>query len=501
MSSSTESQDVTRAGGPAAESWALDACALLEAYRRVERAPTDVLAELLARIASAQPLLNAYSHVDDAGSLHEQGARSAARWRAGSPCGPLDGVPMVIKDNLTVRGMPASWGNAELARRVVGDELPVERLRTAGAIVLGKGNVPEFAVEGYTANARYGVTRNPFDAASTPGGSSGGVASAVAAGLATAGLGTDGGGSIRRPAGYCGLVGLKPGIGRVPRVGGLPQVLLDFEVAGPLTRSVRDAALLDAVLSGPDVRDPASRGTLPAHFDPDRADDARPRVLIVRRLGDAPVDPRIVVATERAAATLEGLGCRMSAGELPLELSALSAAWTRIGEIGLARLFDADPAVGAAAAPKYRDMAARGRRASALELWSIHESVTALRAAAVGLFATLDMILLPTSAAMPWPADEPFPPRIDGRPAGSRGHAVYTGWVNAAGLPALALPAPASAGELPIGVQLVGNHGTERTLLALGVRHEAVVGGFAWPEGAASFSNRAPTVPSPAMKP
>ncbi len=211
--------------------WKCDATALLAAYRAGDTTPSAVMAETLARIAERDPGLGAYSILS--GTAEAEAAAATARWRNEAPSGPLDGVPLIVKDNLASAGLPAAWGNAVLCRRVcAADEIPVLRLRAAGAIVVGKGNCPEFAVEGYTANATFGVTRNPFDPARTPGGSSGGVVTALAAGLATIGIATDGGGSIRRPAGYCGLFGLKPGIGHVPRGGGLAQILLDFEVAG-----------------------------------------------------------------------------------------------------------------------------------------------------------------------------------------------------------------------------------------------------------------------------
>lgn len=454
--------------------WQRDATGLLAAYRSGEATPTDAIAAILARIAEHDPGLGAYSALSK--TMEDEATAATARWRDGAPHGPLDGVPLVVKDNLVSAGLPAAWGNAALSRRVCPhDEIPVARLRAAGAIVVGKGNCPEFAVEGYTANATFGVTRNPFDRALTPGGSSGGVVAALAAGLATIGIATDGGGSIRRPAGYCGLFGLKPGIGRVPRCGGLAQVLLDFEVAGPIARSARDLALMDATLSGPDRRDPASR----AQAAPPPA--ASPRILHVPRLGDAPCDPAILAATRRTADALADAGCAVSEGALPLDLLPIGAVWSQIAEIGLARYLATDPAVAEAAAPRYREMAERGAAAKGTALWMILDTVRALRSAASVLFAAYDAILMPSSAAMPWPAADPFPREIDGQGVGPRGHAVYTGWVNAAGLPAVALPAPAP-GPLPIGVQIVADFGAEALLLDLAARLEAVEGSrFDWP--------------------
>lgn len=441
--------------------WKNDATTLLAGFADGSLDAEAVMAETLSRIDSLDPVLNAYSARSDSAMGNARDA--AARWRSGDPAGPLDGLPVIIKDNLVSAGLPAAWGNAELARRVCDrDETPVARLRKAGAIVLGKGNTPEFAVEGYTDNLTFGVTRNPFDPALTPGGSSGGVVAAVAAGMAFAGIGTDGGGSIRRPAGYTGLCGLKPGIGHVARGGGLAQVLLDFEVVGPIARSVRDLALLDAVLSGTPS---APVDTTPA------------RILAVARMPGAPCDPEIIDGFDAAVAALRSQGHAVDEAPLPYDLGALNALWTNIGEIGLARYFAEDPAVGAVANPKYRAMAERGAAAPATLLYEICDRVFALREAARTLWG-YDAILTPASAAHPWPATEAYPPVIDGQEVGPRGHAVYTGWVNAAGLPALAFPAPVS-GTLPVGLQLIGPMASEAWLLAMG---GSIAPPFRWPD-------------------
>ncbi|WP_417725529.1 amidase [Salipiger sp.] len=425
-----------------------DATALLGLYRTGEADPLTVAEAHLARIAALDPRLNAYSALSS--SVLEEARAARDRWAAGTPSGPLDGVPVIVKDNLVSAGLPAAWGNPELAARLPEhDEAPVAALRRARVVILGKGNTPEFAVEGYTGNTTFGTTGNPFAPALTPGGSSGGVVAAVASGMAVAGLGTDGGGSIRRPAGYTGLWGLKPGIGRVRRGGGLPQVLLDFETVGPITRSARDLALFHGVLAG---RAPQPQG-------------APLRILAVARIGDAPCDPGIRARFDDSVERLRALGHEVRAGELPVDLAPLNEVWGQMAEIGLAHLASRDPAILGAAAQKYRDMAGRGAAVSAVTLYEALSRVFALREAVRGLWSH-DAILMPTAAAPPWPAGDAFPPRIDGQEVGPRGHAVYTGWVNAAGLPALAFPAGLSEG-LPVGMQLVADHGGEDALLAV----------------------------------
>ena len=199
---------------------------------------------MLARTAQTNTSLNAIVTLD------EEGARTAAtasekRWHAGNARGPLDGVPLTVKDNINVRGMRTTWGSRLYADFVPAvDELPVARARAAGMVILGKTNVPEFTLHGYTDNAVFGTTRNPWDLRLTPGGSSGGAVASVAVGMSPLALATDGGGSIRRPASHTGVVGFKPSRGRVARADGLPQILLDYEVAGVIARTTRDARLL-----------------------------------------------------------------------------------------------------------------------------------------------------------------------------------------------------------------------------------------------------------------
>ena len=170
-------------------------------------------------------------------------------------------------------------------------------------------------------------------------------------------------------------------------------------------------------------------------------------------------------------------------GPLPLDVGPLMQAWPEIGQIGLAAAFDAHPEWEAQASPRYREAAAQGRRLGAPRLWQLMAWVRALRQHSPVMFEQLDVIVTPAAAALPWPAAEPYPPVIDGQPVGPRGHAAYTGWVNAAGLPGLALPADPSAQGLPIGIQLIGAHGHDHTLLALAAAYEAAAPWAArWPD-------------------
>ena len=449
------------------DAWRLDAIALVEAYRARLLTPTDMIDSAQKRIDRIDPALNAFCCLSPA--ARAEAAASTQRWQTGTPIGPLDGVPVAVKDNIAVAGMPATFGSKLFAGPdCKKDELPIARLRAAGAIILGKTTTPEFAVEGYTASDLFGVTRNPWDPALTPGGSSGGSVAAVAAGLVPIALGTDGGGSTRRPAAYTGLVGLKPGIGHIPRDGGLPQVLLDFEVIGSFARSVRDAVLLDTVMAGPDRRDPASRNFV--KIDPV---DRPLRILFVETIGENPCDPDILNAVATSAKTFRSMGHTVTRADLPADLSGLTEVWSAIAEIGLARLGATHPGFATTANPKYVAMAERGAERTAADLLGILEIVQTLRRDVALAFTDIDLIMMPACAAMPWAADTSFPDRIDGKSVGPRGHAVYTGWVNAAGHPAIALPAMVGPGRLPIGFQLIGDRGSEAVLLSVAKQYEA----------------------------
>ncbi len=440
----------------------LDAHDLTAAFRAGTATPVDALEAATTRMEQLEPVLNAMTNRNPAARAEAEA--SARRWRDGAPLGPLDGIPITIKDNLAAAGMPATFGSpAYREYRPTEDELPVARVRRAGAVVLGKTNLPEFALEGYTDNALFGPTGNPFNPALTPGGSTGGGAASAAARYVPIALGTDGGGSLRRPAAHCGLIGLKTSIGRIPRAGGLPQLLLDFEVAGGLTRSLRDTRTLYAVMAGPEagVAGPALPPAPPT-------DGRRLRILSVERFGDAPLDPQISLSFKEFVGRLDSLGHHVVAGPLPVAVDPLAEVWPEIGRIHLAKLFADHPEIARAASPKYQAMAEEGARLPATRLITILDRVATSRSEAARMFEEIDIVVTPSIAALAWPKAESHPTTIDGRPVGPRGHAIYTGWVNAAALPALALPASPAADGNPIGVQLVAALGAEARLLDLG---------------------------------
>lgn len=442
------------------ELWALSAAELAQGYRTGAFTPVEALAAVHARIDTENGDINAII-AEDREAARQAAERSAKRWATGGPLSKLDGVPVTIKDNLHAAGLPATWGS----RLYQGfqpseDEPPVARLRQAGAVFVGKTNVPEFTLQGYTDNLLFGVTRNPLAPALTPGGSTGGGAAAVAAGMGPLALGTDGGGSLRRPAAHCGLYAMKPSIGQVARAGGFATILADFEVVGPVSQTAEDLRTAFDLLAGHDGRDLRSL----AAEAPTEPFAGKPRIGFFRGVGDAPVDARIVRAAEDFATALAAEGCRIEDMAAPFAADRVNAAWGTVAATGLAwhlsRFQEADTLVGDNA----RATAARGRQVSAIGYLDALEACAAIRSEAAKPFEAFDLLLCPTTAALAWPAEEAFPPMIDGREAGPRGHALFTAWANVAGLCAVSVPVGVTdAGG--IGMQLIAAPGRDRALL------------------------------------
>ncbi|HEU0200822.1 MAG TPA: amidase [Burkholderiaceae bacterium] len=450
--------------------WQWSATELADAYRRGVTTPSEHTALLLARIERLNPQLNAVVTLDP--SAREQAAASTARLRAGRPRSALDGVPVTIKDNMLVAGLRATWGSRLFADFVPAhDELPVARLRAAGAVILGKTNVPEFTLQGYTDNPLFGPTRNPWDTHLTPGGSSGGAVAAVAAGLGPLAFGTDGGGSIRRPASHAGLVGLKPSRGRVPRADGFPAILLDYEVAGPMARTVSDIVAAMSVLSEPDRRDPGSAFFEGRPFAMP-ATSAPRRILFAPNFDGAPVDPEIATSIAAAARRLEWLGHRVDEAPNFDLATPVNEVWSAFSQTGLAWLLTQHGRWRDRTSEALIALADAGRMLPATSYFEALDRVQTMRVQLDALFVDYDVILTPTAAALPWTATETHPPTIAGRPVGPRGPAVFTGFVNAAGLPAISVPCKPSAQGLPIGVQLIARHGEDALLCALAAQFE-----------------------------
>lgn len=417
-------------------------------------------------------------HVNAVVAADAEFGRAAAReaeTRAlnGSRLGALDGIPVTIKDNLFVRGFAATWGSrlyqSFMPER---DDIAVERLRAAGAVFLGKTNTPEFALNQYTDNLVFGATRNPWAPELTPGGSSGGAVAALALGLAPLAVGTDAGGSIRRPASYAGVVGFRPSTGRIPRAYGFPPLAHDFQVIGPAARTTGDAYLLFRAMAGPDARDRLSGAfpALPQHLAEARL--RRLRIRCVLAAGDAPIDPQLRESVELAAKTLGDLGHAVDSGPAPYEPDRIDRIWTTLSSAGLARVLEKHEDWEERVHPSSKATAERGAAIDARRYVGALDDVAALRLEFAELFETVDVLLTPTSAALPWEIDRPYPMRIDGRDVGPRGAALFATFVNAAGLPAISIPGARAKSGLPIGIQLVGRFGDDVSLMALAAEYE-----------------------------
>lgn len=439
--------------------WELSAAELTAGYASGTFTPRDALDAVLGRIDDVNPRLNAIVTLDAPGRLREAADESAVRWKRGAALGALDGVPLTVKDNITVAGMRAVWGSRIYQDFVPAkDELPIAKLRARGAIILGKTNCPEFTLQGYTDNLVFGVTRNPWNLELTPGGSSGGAVAAVAAGMGPVAVGTDGGGSIRRPAAHTGLVGLKPSRDAVARADGFPVILLDCEVIGPIARTVADTrALLHALA-----------GTVAPH-------SATPhglRILYVKQFGGSPVDPEIAASVAAAAHDLAALGHRVEEGEAPFDIEELNRAWPLVSQVGLAFLLKDYAERFTEISSPMQEMARAGAAVSATTYYGAIEIIMRLRQTLHAFFTRYDLILTPSIAALSWPAAEPFPPVIGGVPVGPRGHAVFTAFANMAACPAISVPCAPAKNGLPIGFHLVGAIGTDEMLLGVAESYE-----------------------------
>jgi aspartyl-tRNA(Asn)/glutamyl-tRNA(Gln) amidotransferase subunit A len=284
----------------------------------------EVVRDVLAAIARVDPALHAYATVDPEDALAQ--ARAADARRAAGESGPLLGVPVAVKDVLNVDGQPCTCGSRVLeGYRATYDATAIARLRAAGAVFLGRTNMDEFAMGSSTEHSAFGPTRNPWDPARVPGGSSGGSAAAVAGGEAIAALGTDTGGSIRQPASFCGCVGLKPTYGRVSRCG-LTAFASSLDQIGPMTKRVRDAAILLRAMAGRDPMDATSLDAPVEDYEAALAPDlrglrlGRPREYFVQGL-----EPGVEAAVNAAVETCRGLGAEIVEVDLPHTPHAVAA--------------------------------------------------------------------------------------------------------------------------------------------------------------------------------
>jgi aspartyl-tRNA(Asn)/glutamyl-tRNA(Gln) amidotransferase subunit A len=450
----------------------LSALELTALIRRKAVSPVELVDALLARLERVNAALNCFCTVT-AAEARDAAAAAEAAVMTGEPLGLLHGVPFSVKDLVFTRHVLTTGGSRLFADHVPEeDAVCVERLKAAGAIMLGKTNTPEFGHKGVTDSPLFGITRNPWNPALTPGGSSGGAGAAVAAGLGPLAIGTDGGGSIRIPASFCGIYGLKPSFGRVPQYPGF-RGWETLSHTGPMARTVRDAALMLDAIAGPDDRD---RYSLPADGGSSflEACDAGIAGLSVgwsADLGRGPVDPEVADLCIQAAERFESLGCHVEVvtptWENPEEIFRTLAAAESHAAWGehLAR-----------GAPLDKSLVALlefgSRITIAQYLWATnarHELWTEVQR----FLARFDLLISPTVAVPPFPVGRPGVKEIAGAPVSPLGWMPFTYPFNLTGQPAASVPVGMTAAGVPVGLQIVGRRHADRTVLAASAACEA----------------------------
>ncbi|HEV8457629.1 MAG TPA: Asp-tRNA(Asn)/Glu-tRNA(Gln) amidotransferase subunit GatA [Methylomirabilota bacterium] len=452
-------------------------------FRRGESSSAEAAQAYLERIEALDPQVRAFLTVTRDAAL-TQAAAADARLKARKPLGPLDGIPIALKDVLCTRGIRTTCGSKILERFVPPyDATVVERLRGAGAVLLGKLNMDEFAMGSSTENSGYFATRNPWDLGRVPGGSSGGSAAAVSADMATATLGTDTGGSIRQPAAFCGTVGLKPTYGRVSRYG-LVAFASSLDQIGPLAKDVEDAAHMLRVIAGHDPMDSTSvDAPVPDYAAELGTGVAGLKLGIPAEYFIDGMDPEVEAAVRDAVKTLEKLGARAEPVSLPHTEYGLAAYYLIAPAECSSNLARYDGVKYGLRAPKARDIVdmysktrAQGfgrevKRRIMLGTYALSAGYydayygkaqrvrTLVRRDFQQAFERVDLIVAPTTPNVAFKMGE----KED--PLQMYLNDVFTIPVNLAGLPGLSMPAGFTRSGLPIGLQLIGRPFDETTVL------------------------------------
>jgi len=445
---------------------------LARLLRRRSVSAVEVTRNALVRLNETNPDLNAFTHVDADGALataHNCDTRIARSIRHREPISPWCGVPVSVKELIEVRGLPCRYGSRTMVDHVPRDDAPsVARLRAAGAVILGMTNTSEFGFRGYTDNLLHGVTRNPWDLGRTPGGSSGGAASSVAAGITPVAVATDGGGSIRNPASFTGLVGIKPQFGRVPVYP--PSATPTLAHVGPMSRSAADAARLLRLLAGPDPRDWTS--LQPSIDDLPGFLETRPlRVAFSPTFGYGRIEPEVREVVSVAVAKLDrALGpvevqetiCEDESELLLTEF--IGGCSARLGDAVIERPGDIDPLL--------LKLILAFRERSVESYTSLLRRRASFRDHMRLFFDRWDVLISPMTPCTAW--------RIGERaPAGYESYRLWTFFgypFNLTGQPAGTLPCGYTPSGLPVGLEVVVKPQRENLLMGLLLEAEMVLG-------------------------
>lgn len=452
---------------------------LVQAYRARSLSPVEATKAILAQIERCAAL-NAFCFVDHAGAL-AAAAASETRHVAGAALGPMDGVPVAIKDLILTKGMPTRRGSLTTSADGPWEhDAPVSaRLREAGAVILGKTTTPEVGWKGVTDSPLTGITRNPWNPAMTPGGSSGGAAVQVAAGMGPIGIGTDGGGSIRIPASFTGVFGFKPSYGRVPAWP--PSQVGTLAHTGPLTRTVADAALAMSVISGWDARDWTS---LPyAAIDWMRATMdglSGKRVAYSRDLGLGGVDPEAAAMIDRAVQAMTALGAHVEEIDTGIaeQGSVIGVLWQFGCAKGQAKMTEAEKALLEAG---LREAGIAGAKLTLDDYQNAMDARLAFGARMREFHTKWDLLVLPTMRGTAFPVGQMGPTLPDG--SISRVWSPFCYLFNLSQQPAASLPCGFTSAGLPVGLQIVGPMHDDLAVLAACHALESAVSPQTFPPG------------------
>ena len=463
---------------------ALDACSLSLAIARREVSSREVMQAYLARIAALNPRVNALVGLLPHEPLLQQADARDAMLARGRRMGWMHGFPMAIKELSAVAGLPLSLGSPLLAGQTAAhDSLMVERMRCAGGIVIGKSNVSEFGLGSHTYNKLFGTTLNPWDATRSAGGSSGGAAASLALRMQPVADGSDMMGSLRNPAAWNNVFGLRPSQGRVPtnpHAGDGYVALLGTE--GPMGRSVRDVAMLLSVQAGHDARQPLAIAQDGSAF----AQPLRPQAqgLRIGWLGDLaghlPFEPGIVALCEAALRRFEALGARVAPLALGYscdEIWQTWLTWRRFLVAGTLGPLGANPKTHAQLKPEAQWEYDQGQGLSGAQVYAASTARTRYYRHMVGLFEHFDLLVLPSAQVWPFPAEWTWPRAIAGRTMDT-----YHRWMEVviyatlAGLPAISVPVGFSDDGLPMGMQLIGPPLGDRAVLNAAAAYEQTIG-------------------------
>ena len=451
----------------------LDAVELARRIAAKSLSSLEVMEAHLARIAAVNPALNAIVTLHADAALAAARAADAAQAR-GEVLGPLHGLPVAHKDLFVTRGMRTTFGSPLFSNFVPAvDSISVERQRAAGAIAVGKTNVPEFGAGSQTFNAVFGATRNPYDPSRTCGGSSGGSAVALAAGMVALADGTDLGGSLRNPANFCNVVGLRPSVGCVPQFP-IEDAWDTLGVAGPMGRTVGDVALLLSVQAGADGRDPLARSVDGAQFRAPLERDVRGlRLAWSSDLGGLPVQPAVRAVLEAQRPVFERLGCRIE--EATPDLNDADEAFRVLRGVAFAgrfsELIERHPA---SFKESIVSNAAFGRGLGAARIAAAQKRHALCYLRMADFFERFDALVAPVNQVVPFSVDEPYPTQIEGIAMDT-----YMDWmrscyvITVSGHPAISVPAGFTNDGLPVGLQIVGRYRDEFGLLQLAHAFEA----------------------------